>query len=176
MTKMTFKIVENDPADFYDLETWIEARRITREQVSNSLVMRWLDAHEHLMQFRRDKENAAADKHEDADRFWYGTKNRIVLGLAVVNAWLHEETPSRSEFARRTAISVQTVINTLNDAQALGFVDDEDRPDERTRKLMRERIIEVVDHQTFAAFAANLTFYRQIDRNEINPHKNKPNV
>ena len=173
---MTFKMVENDPADFYDLDTWIEARRITREQVENSLVLRWLDAHEHLMQFRRDKENAAPDKHDDADRFWYGTKNRIVLGLAVVNAHLRDETPSRSEFARRTAISVQTVINTLNDAQALGFVDEDDRPDDRTRKLMRQRILDVVDNDAFAAFAANLTFYRQFNRDELCPHKGKPNV
>lgn len=173
---MSFKIVESDPSDFYDQETWIEARRITREQVENSLVLRWLDAHEHLMQFRRDKENSAADGLDDADRFWYGTKNRIVLGLAVVNAYLHDETPSRSEFARRTAISVQTVINTLNDAQALGFVDESDRPDDRTRKLMRQRILDVIDNDAFAAFAANLTFYRQFDREELCPLKGKPKV
>lgn len=173
---MSFKIVESDPSDFYDQETWIEARRITREQVENSLVLRWLDAHEHLMQFRRDKENSAADGLDDADRFWYGTKNRIVLGLAVVNAYLHDETPSRSEFARRTAISVQTVINTLNDAQAFGFVDESDRPDDRTRKLMRQRILDVIDNDAFAAFAANLTFYRQFDREELCPLKGKPKV
>jgi hypothetical protein len=173
---MSLKIVNDDLKDFDDLDTWIEKRQVTRDQVSNSLVMRWLDAHEHLMQFRRDKENAAPDGNDDADRFWYGTKNRIVLGLAVVNAYLHGQTPSRSEFARRTAISVQTVINTLNDAHQLGFVDDEDHPDKRTRILMRKRILDVVNHETFAAFAANLTFYRQIDRSEIDPRKSKQNV
>ena len=173
---MSLKIVNDDPQDFDDLNTWIEKREITREQIQNTIVLRWLDTHEHIMQFRRENENAAPDQYDDADRFWYGTKNRIVLGLALVNAHLHGETPSRSEFARRTAISVQTVINTLNDAHQLGFVDDEDHPDKRTRVLMRARILEMIDHHTFASFAAALSFYRAIDRDEINPRKSKPNV
>jgi hypothetical protein len=173
---MSLKIVNDDLQDFDDLETWIEKRQVTRDQVENTIVLRWLDTHEHIMQFRRDKENSAPDKHDETDRFWYGTKNRIVLGLALVNAHLHGETPSRSEFARRTAISVQTVINTFNDAQQLGFIDDKDRPDKRTRVLMRARILEMVNHHTFASFAAGLSFYRAIDREEINPRKSRPNV
>jgi hypothetical protein len=173
---MSLKIVNDDLQDFDDLDTWIAKRQVTREQIENSLVLRWLDTHEHIMQFRRDKENSAPDKHDETDRFWYGTKNRIVLGLALVNAYLHGETPSRSEFARRTAISVQTVINTFNDAQQLGFIDEKDCPDKRTRVLMRARILEMVNHHTFASFAAGLSFYRAIDREEINPRKSRPNV
>lgn len=173
---MSLKIVNHEFQDFDDLNTWIEKRQMSREQIENTIVLRWLDTHEHIMQFRRDKENSAPDKHNEADRFWYGTKNRIVLGLALVNAHLHGETPSRSEFARRTAISVQTVINTLNDAHQLGFVDDKDHPDKRTRVLMRARILEMVNHRTFASFAAALSFYRAIDREEIDPRKSRPNV
>ena len=173
---MSLKIVNDHLQDFDDLDTWIEKRQVTREQIENTIVLRWLNAHEYMMQYRRDKENQAPDQHDEADRFWYGTKNRIVLGLALVNAYLHGETPSRSEFARRTAISVQTVINTFNDAQQLGFLDDADSPDKRTRVLMRARILELVDHHTFASFAAALSFYRAIDREEINPRKSKPRV
>ena len=173
---MPLKIVNHESQDFDDLDTWIEKRLVTREQIENAIVLRWLNAHEHMMQYRRDKENKAPDQNDEADRFWYGTKNRIVLGLALVNAHLHGETPSRSEFARRTAISVQTVINTLNDAHQLGFVDDADSPDKRTRVLMRARILELVDHHTFASFAAGLSFYRAMDREEIDPRKSKPNV
>jgi len=167
---MTFKIVSDDRPDFYDRETWIEARQITREQVENSLVLRWIDAHQHILSFRRNAEQDAEARKDDAHRFWYGTKNRIVLVLAIVGAHLHGEAPSRSELARRTGMSVQTVINCLNDAQHLGFVDDNDLPDERTRKLVRQRVLDMVDDLTFERFAVALQFYRQAARNNLDPH------
>ena len=40
---MSLKIVNDESQDFDDLDTWIEKRLVTREQIENTIVLRWLN-------------------------------------------------------------------------------------------------------------------------------------
>lgn len=144
---------------FPDEEEFQRMRSIGRLAIKQSLVYRWFIAHEHILDFRRKKEEARTEANNPADRFWYRGPNTIVVALTLCRCALAGVELSKNKLATMTALSRPTVSGIIDDALDMGFIDADYRPDQRTQALMNDRVMEMIASDEFIQFAKVLVMW-----------------
>lgn len=151
--EIAYENVFPDEAEFQRM------RSVGRLAIKQSLVYRWFIAHEHMLGFRREKEEARTEADNPADRFWYRGPNTIVVALTLCRCALAGVELSKNKLATMTALSRPTVSGIIDDALDMGFIDADFRPDQRTQALMNDRVMEMIASDEFIQFAKVLVMW-----------------
>lgn len=144
-------------------------RRKIASSSSQGLVWRWLKAHRKLLDFRVVQEQAAHVSSNPPHKFWYGTKNRILIALTLTEACIQEIQLSKREIARRSNVSLPTVLNVLNDAYDLGFIDINNKLSKESLDLSFEKIIELNSSKEFKLLGEAIRTYHISQETPVDP-------
>ena len=135
--------------NFLAPQDWIEVRQSIALSHEQGLVWRWLQAHKRLIEYRSYQESIASASDVKAHKFWYATKNRILIALTLTEASIRNVKLSKREIGRRSNLSLPTVIEVLRDAAALGLIDEDNQLSKDSLDFISDKVVEIISSDEF---------------------------
>jgi hypothetical protein len=134
-------------------------RRLVAGSSAQGLIFRWVRAHRFLNDFRSNEGKISPQISDPVHKFWYGTRPRVLVSLVLMEASLADERLSKREIARRSHVSLPTVIGILKDGVAQNLIDEKYNLSKESVDLISEKILEVTGSQEFRLLAEAVRTY-----------------